>query len=46
MISMALSKMLGADKIKILHHSTSGIQTGDFSSVVGYGAGVFLKTNS
>ncbi len=46
MISMAVSKMLGADKIEILHHSTSGTQTGDFSSVVGYGAGVFIKTNS
>ncbi len=45
MISMALSKMLGADKIEILHHSTSGIQTGDFSSVVGYGAGVFIKSH-
>lgn len=46
MISMAVSKMLGADKIEILHHSTSGKQTGDFSSVVGYGAGVFVKSNS
>lgn len=46
MISMVLSKMLGADKIEILHHSTSGTQTGDFSSVVGYGAGVFIKSKS
>lgn len=46
MISMAVSKLLGADKIEILHHSTSGTQTGDFSSVVGYGAGVFVKSNS
>lgn len=46
MISMAVSKMLGADKIEILHHSTSGNQTGDFSSVVGYGAGVFVKSSS
>lgn len=46
MISMALCKMLGADKIDILHHSTSGTQSGDLSSVVGYGAGVFIKSNS
>lgn len=45
MISMALSKMFGAEKIEILHHSTSGIQTGDFSSVVGYGAGVIIKSH-
>lgn len=46
MISMALSRMLGADRVEILHHSTSGKETGDLSSVVGYGAGVFIKTNS
>ncbi len=46
MISMALSKLFGANKIEILHHSTSGNQTGDFSSVVGYGAGVFIKSHS
>jgi hypothetical protein len=46
MISMAVSKLLGADKVDILHHTTSGTITGDFSSVVGYGAGVFVKSNS
>jgi AmmeMemoRadiSam system protein B len=46
MVSMTVSKLLGADKIEILHHSTSGTQTGDFSSVVGYGAGVFIKSHS
>jgi AmmeMemoRadiSam system protein B len=45
MISMAICKLLGANKIEILHHSTSGTQTGDFSSVVGYGAGVFIKSH-
>lgn len=35
---------LGADTVKILHHSTSGDETGDFSSVVGYGAAAILKT--
>jgi AmmeMemoRadiSam system protein B len=35
---------LGADQVKILHHSTSAAETGDRSSVVGYGAAVILKT--
>ncbi len=43
MVGMALCKKLGADKIEILNHSTSGNETGDFSSVVGYGSGVFIK---
>lgn len=34
---------LGANQVKILHHSTSGDETGDFSSVVGYGAAAILK---
>lgn len=38
------AKGLGADTIKILHHATSGDVTGDYSSVVGYGAAVVLKT--
>ena len=37
------SKVLGADTVKILHHSTSGEQTGDYSSVVGYGSAVVLR---
>jgi MEMO1 family protein len=35
---------LGADAVRILRHATSGDVTGDFSSVVGYGAAVVLKT--
>jgi len=35
---------LGADKVKVLHHATSGDVTGDYSSVVGYGAAVVLKS--
>ncbi len=35
---------LGADKIQILHHATSGDVTGDHSEVVGYGAVAILKT--
>ena len=34
---------LGADKVKVLRHATSGDVTGDYSSVVGYGAAVILK---
>jgi len=37
-------KALGADQVKVLRHATSGDVTGDFSSVVGYGAAVLLKT--
>ena len=37
------SRELGADKVKILRHATSGDVTGDYSSVVGYGAAVVLK---
>jgi MEMO1 family protein len=35
---------LGADRVQVLHHATSGDVTGDFTSVVGYGAAVALKT--
>lgn len=34
---------LGANAIEVLHHSTSGDETGDYGSVVGYGAAVALK---
>ena len=37
------SRELGADKVKVLRHATSGDVTGDYSSVVGYGAAVILK---
>jgi AmmeMemoRadiSam system protein B len=38
------SQLLGADRVVILHHSTSGEQTGDHSSVVGYGAAAVLRS--
>lgn len=38
------AKDLGADQVKVLRHATSGDVTGDYSSVVGYGAAVALKT--
>ena len=37
------SRALGADRVKVLRHATSGDVTGDYSSVVGYGAAAILK---
>jgi AmmeMemoRadiSam system protein B len=37
------ARELGADRVQVLRHSTSGDVTGDTSSVVGYGAAVVLK---
>ena len=37
-------RKLGADKVKILRHATSANVTGDYSSVVGYGAAAILKS--
>lgn len=37
------ARELGANKVKVLRHATSGDVTGDYSSVVGYGAAVILK---
>ena len=39
-VALTLARAAGADCVKVLHHSTSGEVTGDFSSVVGYGAAV------
>lgn len=39
------SRELGANRVQVLHHATSGDVTGDYSSVVGYGAAVVLKRN-
>ncbi len=35
---------LGADRVNILRHATSGNVTGEYSSVVGYGAAAILKS--
>src|SRR5688572_24618897 len=43
---MWASRELGADKVKVLRHATSGNVTGDYSSVVGYAAAVILKSTS
>jgi MEMO1 family protein len=37
------SRELGANVVEILHHSTSGDETGDHGSVVGYGAAAVRK---
>jgi AmmeMemoRadiSam system protein B len=37
------AKAMGADTVKVLRHATSGDVTGDYSSVVGYGAAVVMK---
>jgi AmmeMemoRadiSam system protein B len=37
------ARELGANRVKVLHHATSGDVTGDFTSVVGYGAAAILK---
>jgi AmmeMemoRadiSam system protein B len=42
---MWAARDLGADKVEILRHATSGDITGDFSAVVGYGAAAILKTH-
>jgi AmmeMemoRadiSam system protein B len=41
---MWAAREMGADKVKVLRHATSGNVTGDYSSVVGYGAAAILKS--
>jgi AmmeMemoRadiSam system protein B len=38
------AKTLGGDSVRVLRRATSGDVTGDYDSVVGYGAAVVLKT--
>jgi AmmeMemoRadiSam system protein B len=40
---LRVCKDLGADSVKVLHHATSGDVTGDYHSVVGYGAAVIYR---
>jgi hypothetical protein len=42
---MWAARELGADKVEILRHATSGDITGDHSAVVGYGAAAILKSH-
>jgi AmmeMemoRadiSam system protein B len=41
---MWAARDLGADRVQVLRHATSGNVTGDYSSVVGYGAVAILKS--
>lgn len=41
---MWAARELGANRIQVLRHATSGDVTGDFSRVVGYGAAVMLRS--
>lgn len=38
------ARALGGEAVRVLRHATSGDVTGDYSSVVGYGAAVVLKS--
>ena len=42
---MWAARELGADKVEILRHATSGDVTGDHSAVVGYAAAAILKSH-
>ena len=43
---MWAARQLGADRVRVLRHATSGDVTGDYASVVGYAAAVILKGRS
>ncbi|MEW6567515.1 MAG: AmmeMemoRadiSam system protein B [Chloroflexota bacterium] len=40
------AKDLGANRVRVLRHATSGDVTGDYSSVVGYGAAVIFQSDA
>ncbi len=40
---MVAARRLGANTARLLHYSHSGEKSGDFDSVVGYGAVALLK---
>jgi hypothetical protein len=42
---MWAAREMGADRVEVLRHATSGDVTGDYAAVVGYGAAVFLKSH-
>ena len=41
---MWAARELGADRVELLRHATSGDVTGDYSAVVGYGAAAIVKS--
>jgi AmmeMemoRadiSam system protein B len=43
---LSAARLKGADRVQILYHATSGDVTGDFASVVGYGAAAILKSRN
>jgi AmmeMemoRadiSam system protein B len=43
---MWAAQKLGANRARVLHHATSGAVTGDYASVVGYGAAVFYVSET
>jgi AmmeMemoRadiSam system protein B len=42
-VVLRAARVLGGDFVQLLHHDTSARETGDTSSVVGYGAAAILK---
>ncbi len=46
MAAVELTKLMGANFVQIVSHTTSAEETGDFQSVVGYGAAVITKITS
>jgi hypothetical protein len=40
---LAAARQLGSPQVKVVRHATSGAVTGDYSSVVGYGAALIWK---
>ena len=45
MAVMTAARALGATQAHIFHYATSGTTSGDYSRVVGYGAGAFTRPN-
>jgi hypothetical protein len=43
---MWAAKELGANRVRVLHHATSGDVTGDYLEVVGYGAAVITRSDN
>jgi len=42
---MWAAREMGADRVQVLRHATSGDVTGDYSAVVGYGAAAIIKSH-
>lgn len=44
--AMIAAERMGADRARVLHYANSGDVSGDRGHVVGYGAGIFIKSES